>query len=155
MAEITAPVLRDTPPWAMQEMIEAEPALIRSTLADPALAAVVDRVAAAVREAGDAPRVSVAGCGSSEHAAMAIAALLAAPVSAGGKDATGVRSRQAFEAALEPGSELAFIAVSHEGESAATLAALKASRAPLRVAITANADGPMSSAADAVLATSV
>src|SRR6478735_3373372 len=112
MAEIGEPVLREAPPWAMQEMIEAEPEQVRAILDDPALEAVVQRVAAAIRDGGDAPRVTVVGCGSSDHAAMAIAALLADAVAARGMDGSGVRSRQAFEAALEPGSETVLLAVS-------------------------------------------
>jgi fructoselysine-6-P-deglycase FrlB-like protein len=153
MAEITEPELRDSPPWAMQEMIEAEPELVRSILTDPASEAVVARVAAAVRDAGDRPPVSVVGCGSSDHAAHAVAALIADAVGAGGGNADAVRARQAFEAALEPGRESVLIAVSHEGETPATLAALRQSRASLKVAITANPDGPIGSAADAVLGT--
>src|ERR1700750_3465146 len=122
MAEIGEPVLRDAPPWAMQEMIEAEPELVRSILEDPALEAVVARVGAAIREAGDAPRVTVVGCGSSEHAAMAIAALLAEGLPPRIRATSAVRSRQAFDAALEPGTESFLIAVSHEGETPATLA---------------------------------
>ncbi len=153
MVEIAEPVLRDAPPWAMQEMIEAEPELVRSILLDPALEAVVQRVAAAIRDAGDRPRISVVGCGSSDHAAMAIAALLGDAIRAGDRDVSGVRGRQAFEAALEPGTESVLIAVSHEGETPATLAAVKSSRAGLRVAVTANPDGPIGRASDAVLGT--
>src|SRR4051794_4544922 len=103
MVEITEPVLRDAPPWAMQEMIEAEPALVRSILSDPALQVGGDRIAATLRDATDVPRVAVVGCGSSDHAGVAIAALLAQAVAARGLDASGIRSRQAFEAALDPG----------------------------------------------------
>src|SRR5438128_433119 len=103
MAEITEPVLRDSPPWAMQEMIEAEPELVRSILTDPASAPVIERVAALIREAGDRPEVAIVGCGSSDHAAMAIAELIAEAVWDMGLDGSAVRSRQAFEAALEPG----------------------------------------------------
>src|SRR4051812_36792528 len=153
MAEIGEPVLRDAPPWAMQEMIEAEPKLVRSILDDPASEAGIARVAEAIRRGADVPRVSVVGCGSSEHAAMAIAALIVDALSSRQSDTSAIGSRQALEAALEPGSESALIAVSHEGETPATLAALKASRASLKVAITANPDGPVASAADVILPT--
>src|SRR3954470_18183846 len=101
MAEITEPVLRDSPPWAMEEMIEAEPELVRSILHDRATEPAVERIAGAIRDAGEAPRITVAGCGSSEHAAMAIASSLADAVRARGGDAGAVRARQAFEAAVE------------------------------------------------------
>ena len=65
------PELRDGPPWAMEEMILAEPALVAPILASPeALEA-----AESIREGGP---VVVVGCGTSEHAAMAGAALLGA-----------------------------------------------------------------------------
>jgi fructoselysine-6-P-deglycase FrlB-like protein len=153
MVEIAEPVLRDAPPWAMQEMIEAEPELVRSILADPALEPEVRHVAAAIREAGESPRVSVVGCGSSDHAAQAVAALLADALQVRARDTSAVRSRQAFEAALEPGTESVLVAVSHEGETPATLAAVQRSRASLKVAITANPDGPIARAAGRVLGT--
>src|SRR4051812_35637135 len=154
MVEITEPVLRDAPPWAMQEMIEAEPALVRSILSDPALQVRVDRIASMLRDTTGLARVAVVGCGSSDHAGMAIAALIGDAVAARGLDPSGIRSRQAFEAALDPGTESLLMAVSHEGETAATLASIRMSRAPLRAAITANPGGPIGSAVDLVLGTS-
>src|SRR4051794_11531931 len=153
MAEITEPLLRDAPPWAMEEMIEAEPELVRSILTDPALETVVTKVAAAIRDAGDRPQARIVGCGSSDHAATAIAELIGEAVSATGRDASAVHARQAFEAALDPGNEALLIAVSHEGETAATLAALKSSGTNLRVAITANPGGPIGLASDLVIET--
>ena len=82
-----------------------------------------------------------------------MAALLVDALGAAGRPTVAVRARQAFEAALEPGTDDVLIAVSHEGETAATLAALSHGVAGLRVAITANPDGPIPAAADAVLAT--
>jgi len=61
--------------------------------------------------------VLVTGCGTSEHAAMAGAALLNA------------RARDAFEASLDPQSEGVLIAISHEAGTAATRAAMKATNA--------------------------
>ena len=61
--------------------------------------------------------VVVTGCGTSEHAAMAGAALL------------GARSRDAFEACLDPQADGVLIAISHEAGTAATLAAMKATNA--------------------------
>jgi glutamine---fructose-6-phosphate transaminase (isomerizing) len=104
------PELRGGPPWAMEEMILAEPGLVAEIFASPeALEA-----AEWIRET---ETVVVTGCGTSEHAAMAGAALL------------GARSRDAFEASLDPQAEGVLIAVSHEAGTAATLAAMKATSA--------------------------
>jgi glutamine---fructose-6-phosphate transaminase (isomerizing) len=104
------PELRDGPPWAMEEMILAEPGLVSPILALP------EAVEAAewIRET---QTVVVTGCGTSEHAAMAGAALL------------GARSRDAFEASLDPQAEGILIAISHEAGTAATRAAIKATNA--------------------------
>src|SRR4051794_76014 len=101
------PELRAGPPWAMEEMILAQPGLVEPILALPAAV----EAAESIREGG--PLVIV-GCGTSEHAAMAGAALL------------GARARDAFEASLDPQDGGVLIAVSHEGGTAATLAALAA-----------------------------
>src|SRR6187551_1629677 len=73
------PEVRAGPPWAMAEMIAAEPALVARIAgrltADGSAAA----LAAAVRDAAAAERpVIVTGCGTSEHAAMGTAAILRA-----------------------------------------------------------------------------
>ena len=104
------PELRPGPPWAMQEMIEAEPGLVEPILSAPEIA----RAAELVR---GAQPLGLTGCGTSEHAAMAGAALL------------GARSRDAFEAALDPQHGGVLIGVSHEAGTAATLAALAATDA--------------------------
>ena len=80
------PELRDGPPWAMEEMILAEPGLVAPILALPE----ADLAAEMLRET---ETVVVTGCGTSEHAAMAGAALL------------GARARDAFEASLDPQAE--------------------------------------------------
>src|SRR4051794_18438896 len=105
------PELREGPPWAMEEMILAEPGLVEPIFASPAAV----EAAESIREGGP---VVVAGCGTSEHAAMAGAALL-----------PGARARDAFEASLDPQDGGVLIAVSHEGGTAATLAALRAATA--------------------------
>ena len=104
------PELRDGPPWAMEEMILAEPGLVSPIFASPE----AFEAAEWIRET---ETVVVTGCGTSEHAAMAGAALL------------GARSRDAFEASLDPQPEGVLIAVSHEAGTAATLAAMKATSA--------------------------
>src|SRR3954451_20775957 len=101
------PELRDGPPWAMEEMILAEPALVSPILASPAAV----EAAESIREGGP---VVLVGCGTSEHAALAGAALL------------GARARDAFEASLDPQDGGVCIAISHEAGTKATLAALRA-----------------------------
>ncbi|MDA0165905.1 hypothetical protein OM076_36910 [Solirubrobacter ginsenosidimutans] len=104
------PELRDGPPWAMEEMILAEPGLVAPIFASSAAL----EAAEWIRET---ETVVVTGCGTSEHAAMAGAAML------------GARARDAFEASLDPQSEGVLIAVSHEAGTAATLAAMHATNA--------------------------
>jgi glutamine---fructose-6-phosphate transaminase (isomerizing) len=103
----------------MEEMILDEPGLVAPILASPAIA----EAAALVRTAGE-PLV-LTGCGTSEHAAMAGAALL------------GGRSRDAFEASLDPQRGGVLIGVSHEAETAATLAAFEAAGASKKILVTA------------------
>ena len=73
------PELRSGPPWVMQEMIAAQPAVAEQMLANPspAATAIADEISAAL--AGGRP-VTVTGCGTSEHAAHAVAALIAGAV---------------------------------------------------------------------------
>src|SRR3954471_2424321 len=114
------PELRPGPPWAMEEMILAEPGLVAPILNDPQ----ADLAAGMLRETDT---VVVTGCGTSEHAAMAGAALLG----------NGARARDAFEASLDPQDGGVLIAVSHEGGTAATLAALSAAKRARTILITA------------------
>ena len=68
------PDLRPGPPWVMEEMIRAQAAL-PDDLAALDGAHAIHAAAARALAAGD--EIVVVGCGTSEHAAMAIAALLA------------------------------------------------------------------------------
>src|SRR4051794_21253633 len=104
------PELRPGPPWAMEEMILAEPGLVAPILNDPQ----ADLAAGMLRETDT---VLLTGCGTSEHAAMAGAALL------------GAKARDAFEASLDPQQDGVLIAISHEAGTAATLAAMQATSA--------------------------
>jgi fructoselysine-6-P-deglycase FrlB-like protein len=135
------PELRDGPPWVMDDMIAAEPALLED------IATGADAAALALLLRSDGPFATV-GCGTSEHAALAVADILTA---------AGVPTvaRQAFEAALDPQRGGGVIAVSHEGGTAATADALAAARrAGSRTGlITARPDGAISAHADGVLAT--
>jgi glucosamine--fructose-6-phosphate aminotransferase (isomerizing) len=115
------PELRPGPPWAMEEMIEAEPGLVAPILEAPAAARIAGWIAAAA--AAGEPVLTV-GCGTSEHAALGGAAMLAEALGAG-----AVRARDAFEAALDPQDGGVLIAVSHEAGTAATLAAAAAAAA--------------------------
>ena len=135
------PELRDAPPWVMQEMIESEPEVLER------IAQTVDTTDVALLLRRPAP-VTVTGCGTSEHASMAIAAIL----SEAGTPAT---SREAFELALDPPQEGSVIAVSHEGGTWATVEALKAARAAGRptALVTARPEAAAAAQADAVLAT--
>jgi glucosamine--fructose-6-phosphate aminotransferase (isomerizing) len=115
------PELRQGPPWAMEEMIAAEPGLVAAILEHPAAARIAGWVTAAVA-AGEP--VLIVGCGTSEHAAMGGAAML--------REALGARAavaRDAFEAALDPQAGGVLIAVSHEAGTPATLAAAAAAEA--------------------------
>jgi glucosamine--fructose-6-phosphate aminotransferase (isomerizing) len=115
------PELRTGPPWAMEEMIAAEPGLAEPVLAAPAADELAAAVAAAVA-AGEPVRI--VGCGTSEHAAMAGAAMLREALRSDAVDA-----RDAFEASLDPQRGGVVVAVSHEGGTAATLAAARAAAA--------------------------
>src|SRR6476659_3004091 len=74
---LPTPAIRTGPPWAMAEMIAAEPPLVARIAARVAADSSADRLAAAIRTAaGDREPVLVTGCGTSEHAAQAVAELL-------------------------------------------------------------------------------
>jgi fructoselysine-6-P-deglycase FrlB-like protein len=145
------PELRAGPPWVMEEMVAAEPALAERMLGDPApqaaaIAAEVERALAAGRP------VTVTGCGTSEHAAWGVAALLADAI---GPVCRGlVRARPALTAALDPVDGLC-LAVSHEGGTRATNLAVAAARAAgaRTAAITHDPAASIATACDLVLAT--
>jgi len=150
------PELRAGPPWAMAEMIAAEPALagriVARLVADGSAAA----LAGAIREAAAAgDPVIVTGCGTSEHAAMAAAAILRDGWRAAGLPGDGPVSAQAFELSLDAPAKGLVIGVSHEGGTTATIEAMRAARAAgARTALlTASAGAPAADEADIVLAT--
>jgi glucosamine--fructose-6-phosphate aminotransferase (isomerizing) len=147
------PELRSGPPWVMAEMMAAQPPLGRLILGEPT-AAVVE-VAQAVRASlarGDA--VTVCGCGTSEHGAMGVAALLRAAVGIGERDR--IRAVPALSAAFEPSRGLC-LAVSHDGGTRATRLALEAGAAAgaWNAAITARPDGEVAAVSKAVIVTPV
>ena len=110
------PELRHGPPWVMDEMIEAQRGLIAAIAASPAAQAVSGRLRAVAAAGGP---IVLTGCGTSEHAARAIHALLAREF---GPHPIAVRD--AFEVSLEPPSVGLVVGISHEAGTAATLAAL-------------------------------
>ena len=124
------PSRRSGPPYHMTDMIAAEPALagrILDRLADPGGPAAT--LAAAVRatvEAGDP--VILTGCGTSEHGALAVAAILREAARAGGLANPSIWAEQAFELSLAPPAHGLVIGITHEGGTAATNAALAAAR---------------------------
>ncbi len=121
------PAFRGRAPYVMSEMIAAEPAiadrLLHRLLSQDALPDLVS----AIRHSADAGKpVVTTGCGTSEHAAMAIAALLSEALDlAPGSE---VRSFQALELVSRPVAAGLLIAVSHEGGTAMTNAALRSAR---------------------------
>ena len=155
-AYLPMPVLRDGPPWATAEAIAAEPGLLariaRRLLADGSAAA----LAAMLRDvAGRGEPVVVTGCGSSEHAAMGVAAILRDGWRTAGLPGVGPVSEQALELALDPPAGGLVIGISHEGGSTATVDALAAARAAgaRTVAISGGPAGPVTAGTDLVLAT--
>jgi glucosamine--fructose-6-phosphate aminotransferase (isomerizing) len=115
------PELRPGPPWAMEEMIKAEPGLVEPILGAQAVPELAGLISEAV---ADGAPVVLTGCGTSEHAAMAGAAMLREAL---GPDAgAGVIARDAFEARLDPQAGGVLVAISHEAGTAATLAAARA-----------------------------
>jgi fructoselysine-6-P-deglycase FrlB-like protein len=99
--------------------------------------------------------VIVTGCGTSEHAAQGAAEVLREAWRAAGLAGPGPAAAQAFELALDPPRGGLVIGVSHEGGTAATIAALDAAMAGgARTAlITASAGAPAAATADVLLAT--
>ncbi len=145
------PELRPGPPWVMQEMIEAEPALVKTLLSDPP--AGTSAAAEVILDALEHHRpVIVAGCGTSEHAAHGVATMLRAAVD---PQLSGlVQARPALSAALDPAPGICLV-VSHDGETHATILALDAARAAgaRTIAITHQRDGSVARGSQHVLLT--
>jgi glucosamine--fructose-6-phosphate aminotransferase (isomerizing) len=132
----------------MEEMVAAQPGLARALLDSPPDG--VAEVAAAVRDASGP--VTVVGCGTSEHGAMAVAAQLDRAL--GGGWPPRVIARQSLDAAERPQAGGVCIGISHDGGTRATQLALEAASAG--GATTALVTGVQSaSAADHVLVTPV
>jgi glucosamine--fructose-6-phosphate aminotransferase (isomerizing) len=137
-----------------EEMVAAQPAVVRGLLESPPEG--VSVVAGMVREALDAGLpVTVVGCGTSEHGAMAVAAQLSAALGGGWPPA--VVARQSLDAAEHPQRGGVCIGVSHDGGTRATTLALESARAAgARTAlVTARPGGTASGPAEIVLVTPV
>jgi glucosamine--fructose-6-phosphate aminotransferase (isomerizing) len=142
------PSVREGPPYHMTEMIAAEPFIARrilDRLADSHGPA--GQLAGAIGQAASAGEpIVVTGCGTSEHAALAMVEILTEAIHAAGMHGGvgSVIAAQAFELALDPPSRGLVIGVSHEGGTGATNRALAgAAAAGVRTAmITASGRSP-------------
>jgi fructoselysine-6-P-deglycase FrlB-like protein len=145
------PELRDGPPWVMEDMIEAQQPLPAAIVGNPVAEAATVAQAIDAAAAADEPIV-VVGCGTSEHGAMAVAAILAERW----PDAR-VESRQALDAAIKPRVGGVCIGISHDGGTNATRLALDAAHATgaTTAAITAMPGGAVAGASDHVIVTPV
>jgi fructoselysine-6-P-deglycase FrlB-like protein len=146
------PELRAAPPWVMEEMVAAEPSLVVPILRHPRAAGLAQLILD-VDESGEP--IVVTGCGTSEHGAQAVAELLEAALRQRGARGGRVEARQAFEAALDPRPGGLCLAVTHDGETRATLLALEAAHdvGAATAAITANPAGAVVTTADLTLIT--
>jgi fructoselysine-6-P-deglycase FrlB-like protein len=95
------------------------------------------------------------GCGTSENAARGVAEQVEGALRAVVGPGRPVEVRQAFEAALDPVPGGVCVAISHEGESAATLQGLEAARdaGASTAAITAVPGSPIAAVAELALST--
>jgi glucosamine--fructose-6-phosphate aminotransferase (isomerizing) len=145
------PELRPGPPWVMQEMIAAEPALVETILSDPpeGTSAAAEAIAEAI---ADHRPVIVCGCGTSEHAAHGVAALLRAAIDP--SLSFLVQARPALSAMLDPAPGVCVV-ISHDGETRASLLAMAAARTAgaRMVAITHQREAGVARAAEHVLVT--
>ena len=162
-ASTDRPSTRGGPPFHMTDMIAAEPALAMRIISRHAApgsgAAELARAIRSTIRTGDP--VVLTGCGTSEHAALGATEILREAVRAAELRAPGHTTRrepvavQAFELALDPPSSGLVIAVSHEGATTATNAALASARtAGARTAlITVTDRSPGADLADIVVET--
>ena len=148
------PRFRSRPPYLMTEMIAAEPALaqrlVRRLVKQDAVGALADAIQ---QENAKGRPVAVTGCGTSQHAAMAIAELLTDALgSAPGRE---VRAVEALPLVRRPLAAGVLIAISHEGGTTATNAAMEAARAAgaTTALITVGAESPGAALADHVVTT--
>ena len=148
------PRFRSRPPYLMTEMIAAEPALAQRLVRRLGQQDAVGSLADAIRKAMAKGRpVVITGCGTSQHAAMAVAELLTESVSpAAGQE---IRALEALAVVRRPLDAGVLIGISHEGGTAATNAALEATRAAggTTALITVGSGSPGAALADHLVAT--
>jgi glucosamine--fructose-6-phosphate aminotransferase (isomerizing) len=145
------PELRPGPPWVMEEMMVAQPALVEALLDAPSPG--TDQAAAQIRTALQRHQpLVICGCGTSEHAAHAVAALVA--WAAGPGSGALVRAQPALTAATDPAPGVC-IGISHDGGTRATTLALQAARVAgaHTIAITNQPAAGAARSADQVLVT--
>lgn len=152
------PPRRPGPPYLMTEMIEAEPALADRLLARLARPGPAFRLAAAIRDAAlSLEPIVVTGCGTSEHAAIGVAAILRDALGEAFLPSLGglIEARGAFDAALDPQPTGLCLGISHEGGTPATIRALEAARrnGVTTAVVTVSARAPIAAGADIVVAT--
>jgi glutamine---fructose-6-phosphate transaminase (isomerizing) len=114
------PQLRARPPWIMDEMITTQvdlPGRIVQSSSPVVLAQCIDEAAGA----GDP--IVFCGCGTSEHAGRAAAAILGEA-----RPDASITARDAFEVRLDPPARGLVVGVSHSAETAATLEAVENAR---------------------------
>jgi fructoselysine-6-P-deglycase FrlB-like protein len=135
----------------MQEMIATQPALVEGLLGSPPPGTSSAAEALATALAHNHPIIAC-GCGTSEHAAHGIAKLLSGALEP--EQSRLVQGRPALSAALHPAPG-ACLAISHDGETRATILALLAAReaGARTVAMTHQAGGSVAGTADHVLLT--
>src|SRR6266508_4261809 len=150
------PALRDGPPYLMTEMIAAEPALGERLVRRLASQSAMAELAATIRAAADGGEpLLTTGCGTSEHAAMAVAALLEDSLRVAGWPDPWVTSVQAFELSRQPSSEGVVLGISHEGGTQATNEALRVAReaGAMTALISVSSRSPGAALADLVVTT--
>jgi glucosamine--fructose-6-phosphate aminotransferase (isomerizing) len=148
------PAFRSRPPYAMTEMIAAEPALAERLVRRLSKDEAVEGLAASVRDAAAAGRpIVTTGCGTSEHAAMAIAALLSAALEL--DIGQRVRAIPALELVASPLARGLLIGVSHEGGTEVTNEALRraADAGAATALLTVSRTSPGATLVDTVVAT--
>jgi glucosamine--fructose-6-phosphate aminotransferase (isomerizing) len=148
------PELRSSPPWVMEDMIDAQAALPEAL--GGALAGALPRLAEMLHSAAGAGEpIVVTAAGTSGHSARAVALILNDAIGGSAVAAGPAEAREAADQALAPRRSGLCIAISHGGLSRSTVRAMTAARAAgARTAlITAAGGSPAQEVADVVLTT--
>ena len=148
------PAFRSRPPYLMSEMIAAESGLAARLVRRLLPSEPMQRLAEGVRvAAAESQPIRTTGCGTSEHAAMAIAELLNEALDL--PPGREVRSVQALESLRRPLADGLLIAVSHEGGTAATNDAMRAAHegGAQTALVTVGGSSPGAAVADIVVTT--